>query len=52
VRQFERAFIEHTLQASGGHVIRAARLLKIDRTTLWKKAKDLGINMHGDSLLY
>ncbi len=52
VRQFERAFIEHTLQASGGHVIRAARLLKIDRTTLWKKAKDLGINMHGDSLPY
>ncbi len=50
VRQFERAFIEQTLQASGGHVIRAARLLKIDRTTLWKKAKDLGINMHSDTL--
>jgi DNA-binding NtrC family response regulator len=51
VRHFERAFIEHTLQISGGHVIRAARLLRIDRTTLWKKAKDLGINMHPESFL-
>jgi DNA-binding NtrC family response regulator len=52
VRQFERSFIELALHASGGHVIRAARVLKIDRTTLWKKAKDLGINMHRDSLPY
>jgi DNA-binding NtrC family response regulator len=46
VKNFEKRFIESALQASGGHVIRAARLLKIDRTTLWKKARDLGINMH------
>ncbi|MBU1706918.1 sigma-54 dependent transcriptional regulator [bacterium] len=50
VRDFERSFIERTLQASHGQVIRAARLLKIDRTTLWKKAKDLGIDMHSDPL--
>jgi DNA-binding NtrC family response regulator len=46
LRSFEKMFIESALSAAGGHVIRAARLLKIDRTTLWKKARDLGINMH------
>jgi arginine utilization regulatory protein len=46
VKSFEKRFIESALQVSGGHVIRAARLLKIDRTTLWKKARDLQINMH------
>jgi DNA-binding NtrC family response regulator len=48
VKSFEKQFIESALVASGGHVIRAARLLKIDRTTLWKKARDLGINMHSE----
>lgn len=46
LRNFEKMFIESALDAAGGHVIRAARMLKIDRTTLWKKARDLGINMH------
>jgi DNA-binding NtrC family response regulator len=46
VKSFEKMFIESALNAAGGHVIRAARLLKIDRTTLWKKARDLGIDMH------
>ncbi|RQV99072.1 sigma-54-dependent Fis family transcriptional regulator [bacterium] len=50
VKEFERRFIESALRASGGHVIRASRLLKIDRTTLWKKARDLGINMHNDGM--
>ncbi len=50
VKSFEKIFIEQALQASGGHVIRAARLLKIDRTTLWKKARDLGINMHAEEM--
>jgi DNA-binding NtrC family response regulator len=49
LRSFEKLFIESALSASGGHVLRAARLLKIDRTTLWKKARDLGINMHMDA---
>jgi DNA-binding NtrC family response regulator len=48
LRSFEKMFIENALNAAGGHVLRAARLLKIDRTTLWKKARDLGINMHAD----
>ena len=48
LRTFEKMFIESALSAAGGHVLRAARLLKIDRTTLWKKARDLGINMHED----
>jgi two-component system, NtrC family, response regulator AtoC len=50
VKEFERRFIESALQVSGGHVIRASRLLKIDRTTLWKKARDLGISMHSDEM--
>ncbi|HEY3295141.1 MAG TPA: sigma-54 dependent transcriptional regulator [bacterium] len=48
LRTFEKMFIESALSAANGHVLRAARLLKIDRTTLWKKARDLGINMHLD----
>lgn len=48
LKQFEKMFIEGALTAAGGHVLRAARLLKIDRTTLWKKARDLGIDMHAD----
>jgi DNA-binding NtrC family response regulator len=48
LRNFEKMFIEGALSAAGGHVIRAARMLKIDRTTLWKKARDLGINMHAE----
>ena len=46
LRSFEKLFIESALSAANGHVLRAARLLKIDRTTLWKKARDLGIDMH------
>jgi DNA-binding NtrC family response regulator len=48
LRSFEKMFIESALSAANGHVLRAARLLKIDRTTLWKKARDLGIDMHSD----
>ncbi len=48
LRSFEKLFIESALSAANGHVLRAARLLKIDRTTLWKKARDLGIDMHSD----
>ena len=48
LRSFEKMFIESALSAANGHVLRAARLLKIDRTTLWKKARDLGINMHAE----
>ena len=48
VKNFEKMFIENALAVSGGHVIRAARILKIDRTTLWKKARDLGIDMHAE----
>jgi DNA-binding NtrC family response regulator len=48
LREFERMFIESALSAANGHVLKAARMLKIDRTTLWKKARDLGINMHAE----
>ena len=46
VRAFEKQFIENAMLAANGHVIKASRMLQIDRTTLWKKAKDLGINLH------
>ncbi|MDD5087625.1 MAG: sigma-54 dependent transcriptional regulator [bacterium] len=48
LRSFEKLFIESALSAANGHVLRAARMLKIDRTTLWKKARDLGINLHAE----
>ncbi|MCB9365732.1 MAG: sigma-54-dependent Fis family transcriptional regulator [Calditrichaeota bacterium] len=46
VRTFEKQFIENAMLAANGHVLKAARMLQIDRTTLWKKAKDLGIDLH------
>ena len=46
VRNFEKQFIENAMLAANGHVIKASRMLQIDRTTLWKKAKELGIDLH------
>jgi two-component system response regulator HydG len=39
----ERRHIERALEASGGHVMDAAKLLGISRTTLWEKMTKLGI---------
>ncbi|MFN3644369.1 MAG: sigma-54-dependent transcriptional regulator [Gemmobacter sp.] len=39
----ERAHIAATLDATGGHVAEAARLLGIARTTLWEKMQKLGL---------
>ncbi|MBK6766580.1 MAG: hypothetical protein IPG71_09785 [bacterium] len=30
-------------------MLKAARILQIDRTTLWKKAKDLDIDLHPEN---
>ncbi|MFH1679577.1 MAG: helix-turn-helix domain-containing protein, partial [Candidatus Eisenbacteria bacterium] len=39
----ERKAITGALRRSGGHRGRAAKLLGIDRTTLWRKMRRLGI---------
>jgi two-component system, NtrC family, response regulator HydG len=44
----ERRQIERALKETGGHVIEAARLLDISRTTLWEKMKRLGIVVPDD----
>jgi len=49
VRAFEKQFIENAMLAANGHVLKAARILQIDRTTLWKKAKDLDIDLHPEN---
>ncbi len=35
----ERRQIERALQATGGHIIEAARLLGVSRTTMWDKMR-------------
>lgn len=42
----ERRHIERALEASGGQVMEAARLLDISRTTLWEKMNKLRITAH------
>lgn len=39
----ERQQIERALRETGGHIIEAARLLGVSRTTLWEKMKRLAI---------
>ena len=40
----ERAHIRHALEATGGNVSDAARLLRVARTTLWEKMHKLGLS--------
>ena len=39
----ERRQIEMALKETGGHIIEAARILGISRTTLWEKMRRLGL---------
>jgi len=43
LRTFELELIEKTLADTGGNITKAAEILKIDRTTLSKKLKRLGL---------
>ncbi|MCB1379063.1 MAG: sigma-54-dependent Fis family transcriptional regulator [Alphaproteobacteria bacterium] len=43
----ERRQIERALRETEGHIIEAARLLGVSRTTLWEKMKRLGV--HGET---
>lgn len=41
--EFERAYLEHRLREAGGSVGKLARLCGLERTHLYRKLKDLGI---------
>jgi two-component system, NtrC family, nitrogen regulation response regulator NtrX len=41
---FERAYLEHHLRKSGGNVAEVARLAGMERTHLYRKLKQLGVN--------
>jgi two-component system, NtrC family, nitrogen regulation response regulator NtrX len=42
--QFEKAYLEHHLGRTGGNVAEVARLSEMERTHLYRKLKNLGIN--------
>ena len=42
--QAERRQIIHALERAGGHPTKAARMLKVSRTTLWEKMRRLGLS--------
>lgn len=42
--QFEKAYLEHHLTRTGGNVAEVARLSEMERTHLYRKLKNLGIN--------
>jgi DNA-binding NtrC family response regulator len=42
--QFEKSYLEHHLQRSGGNVAEVAKLSEMERTHLYRKLKQLGID--------
>lgn len=42
--QFERAYLEHQLQATGGNIAKLAKKVGLERTHLYRKLRALGIN--------
>jgi DNA-binding NtrC family response regulator len=44
----ERRQIERALGITGGHIIEAAKLLGVSRTTMWDKMRRFGISVDGD----
>jgi two-component system nitrogen regulation response regulator NtrX len=42
--QFEKAYLEHHLKRSGGNVAEVARMSGMERTHLYRKLKQLGVN--------
>ena len=42
--QFEKAYLVHLLQRAGGNVAEVARISQMERTHLYRKLKNLGIN--------
>jgi two-component system nitrogen regulation response regulator NtrX len=49
VEAFERDVIRERLKATGGHVTNAARSLGLERSHLYKKCKQLGIDMREET---
>ena len=48
--EFERAYLEHHLQRMGGNVAEVARISEMERTHLYRKLKNLGINAKNTAL--
>ena len=46
---FEREVIRERLRVAGGHVTNAARSLGLERSHLYKKCKQLGIDMREET---
>jgi DNA-binding NtrC family response regulator len=42
--QFEKAYLEHHLKRTGGNVAEVARMSGMERTHLYRKLKQLGVN--------
>jgi DNA-binding NtrC family response regulator len=42
--QFERLYLEHKLRETGGNVGKAAKLVEMERTHLYRKLRALGID--------
>jgi DNA-binding protein Fis len=40
---FERSLLVHILRLTGGNQLRAARLLGVDRATLYKRCREFGL---------
>jgi DNA-binding NtrC family response regulator len=49
VDAYEREVIRHRLRQAGGHVTNAARSLGLERSHLYKKCKQLGIDIREES---
>jgi two-component system response regulator HydG len=45
----ERRYIAEVLERAGGNVSQAARILDIDRVTLYSKIKKFGLHKAGDA---
>lgn len=45
---FERLYLEHHLARAGGSVARLARMVGMERTHLYRKLRDLGIELRGE----
>ena len=49
VEGFEREVVRERLRQAGGHVTNAARSLGLERSHLYKKCRQLGIDIREDS---
>ncbi|MCS6781422.1 MAG: hypothetical protein NZ555_17160, partial [Geminicoccaceae bacterium] len=46
--QFERLYLERHLARAGGSVARLAKIVGMERTHLYRKLRDLGVELRGE----